>query len=179
MNTTLRRISVALALLAVGAAAACSNPAVGEPTEVQAPPVTEVTYHPCDGLPAEAIRLTKLDVRPPEHHDVEPPKTLGCGYLSHEPRYGINITAKERTFDVLETSDRFTTLDDVRVAGRRALVQDFPDTRSCLVSVEITPGVLDFQVGYGSNETFTTPAAACDQAMKIVNTLAPYFPEHL
>ncbi|WP_072690390.1 DUF3558 family protein [Rhodococcus marinonascens] len=179
MNTKVQRISVALALLTVGAVAACGSPASGEPTEVQAPPVTEITYHPCEGIPAEAIRLAKLDVRPPLPHDLENPKSLGCIYLSHEPRDGVTIAATDRTIRTLETSDRFTTLDGVRVAWRRALVQDFPDTRSCLVSVEITPGVLDFQVGYGSNEIFTTPAAACDDAMKYVHTLAPYFPEHL
>ncbi|AOW95230.1 hypothetical protein BFN03_18550 [Rhodococcus sp. WMMA185] len=165
--------------MTVGAGTACSGSVGGEPTEVEVPAATEVTYHPCDGLPAEAIRKAKLDVRPPIPLDLEDPKSLGCIYLSHEPGGGVTISATDRTIGTLETSDRFVTLDEVRVAGRRTLVQDFPDTRSCLVSVEITPGVLDFQVGYGSNETFTTPAAACDQAMKVVNTLAPYFPEHL
>ncbi|MFZ2173808.1 MAG: DUF3558 family protein [Rhodococcus sp. (in: high G+C Gram-positive bacteria)] len=180
MNPTKRRFGVALSLFGVAASTACGSSDHAEPTEVRTPEVTQVTYHPCDELPAEAIREAKLDVRPPERHDVDNPKTLACIYLSHEPRYGVNITAKERTFAVLETeTDRFITLDETRIAGRRTLIQDFPDTRSCLVSVEITPGVLDFQVGYGSNEIFTTPAAACDQAMKVVNTLAPYLPEHL
>ncbi|MFZ2175155.1 MAG: DUF3558 family protein [Rhodococcus sp. (in: high G+C Gram-positive bacteria)] len=171
---------MALAFIPVCATAACSEPDAGLPTGMDAPEVTEVTYHPCDGLPANAIRKAKLDIRPPEVDDLDNPKSLGCGYLSHEPRYGITISAKERTLQTLETQpDRFITLDETEIAGRRILIQDFPDTRSCLVSVEITPGVLDFQVGYGSNETFTTPAAACDQAMKVVNTLAPYFPDHL
>ncbi|MFC0447887.1 DUF3558 domain-containing protein [Rhodococcus jostii] len=142
-------------------------------------PTSEITFHPCDAMPAEAIQGLGLDVRPPDRRDHDNPKSLGCGYLSNDPEYGLTIAARPHTLDEVKSDDRFNILRETEICGRRALVSDFRGGSACTVSVAIEPGILEFMIGYSELEDFTTVDAACDQATKVATTLAPYFPDHL
>ncbi|MFD7011546.1 DUF3558 domain-containing protein [Rhodococcus jostii] len=161
---------------AVFALSGCNQEVAGPPVPQPKP---EIMFHPCDGLPPDAIRAVGLDVRPPERDDTDNPRALGCGYLSNDPNYGITVAARTETLDDIESSDRFHVLSETEIGGRRALVSDFRGGSACTVSVAIEPGILEFMIGYSELEDFTTVDAACDQATKVATTLAPYFPDHL
>ncbi|KXF52418.1 hypothetical protein AXA44_10100 [Rhodococcus sp. SC4] len=161
---------------AVFALSGCNQEVAGQPGQQSRP---EIMFHPCDGLPPDAIRAVGLDVRPPERDDTDNPRALGCGYLSNDPNYGITVAARAETFEDIESSDRFDILSETEIGGRRALVSDFRGGSACTVSVAIEPGILEFMIGYSELEDFTTVDAACDQATKVATTLAPYFPDHL
>jgi len=154
----------------------CSQSTLGDPGAEAAP---DITFHPCDAIPAEAIHGLGLDVRPPDRRDHDNPKSLGCGYLSNTPEYGLTIAARPQTPDSVRSDDRFNVLSETEIGGRAALVSDFRGGSACTVSVAIEPGILEFMIGYSELEDFTTVDAACDQATKVATTLAPYFPDHL
>ncbi|WP_249354695.1 DUF3558 domain-containing protein [Rhodococcus sp. USK13] len=157
-------------------AAGCSPTTDGDPSPL---PPTEIGFHPCDGFPVEVIGSMGLDVRPPDRRDHDNPTSLGCGYLSNLPEYGITIAARSETTAEVGADDRFTVLSETTIGGRPALVSDFRGGSACTVSVAIEPGILEFMIGYSELEDFTTVDAACDQATKVATTLAPYFPDHL
>nr|WP_043826742.1 DUF3558 domain-containing protein [Rhodococcus opacus] len=163
-------------LAAVLTLSACNQSVEGQAGQQPKP---EITFHPCDGLPPDAIRAVGLDVRPPERDDTDVPSARGCGYLSNNPNYGITIAARAETFEDIESSDRFNVLRETQIGGRSALVSDFRGGSACTVSVAIEPGILEFMIGYSELEEFTTVEAACDQATKVATSLAPYFPDHL
>ncbi|MFC9357310.1 DUF3558 domain-containing protein [Rhodococcus sp. NPDC057014] len=171
-----KRVGSVVILAAVFALSACNQSFDGQPGQQPEP---EITFHPCDGLPPDAIRAIGLDVRPPERDDTDVPRALGCGYLSNNPNYGITIAARAETFSSVESSDRFNVLRETDIGGRDALVSDFRGGSACTVSVAIDPGILEFMIGYSELEDFTTVDAACDQATKVATALAPYFPDHL
>jgi Protein of unknown function (DUF3558) len=161
---------------AVFALSGCNQAVEGQPGQQPKP---EIMFHPCDGLPPDAIRAVGLDVRPPERDDTANPRALGCGYLSNDPNYGITVAARAETFQDIASDDRFDVLRETEIGGRRAVVSDFRGGSACTVSVAIEPGILEFMIGYSELEDFTTVDAACDQATKVATTLAPYFPDHL
>lgn len=74
--------------------------------------------------------------------------------------------------------DRLTLMEQTTIGGHRALVNDFPGGLSCVVSIDVQPGVLEFMVGYKIDD-FETADQACDQAVNVATAMAPYFPEHL
>ncbi|MDI9953732.1 DUF3558 domain-containing protein [Rhodococcus sp. IEGM 1305] len=169
----------ALLLLGVSSilvTAGCAPSTQGDPGAEVAP---DITFHPCDAIPAEAIHSLGLDVRPPDRRDHDNPKSLGCGYLSNAPEYGLTIASRPDTLDKVKSDDRFDVLSETEIGGRRALVSDFRGGSACTVSVAIEPGILEFMIGYSELEDFTTVDAACDQATKVATALAPYFPDHL
>ena len=140
--------------------------------------VPEIAFHPCDGLPHEAIQAAKIDVRAGSRLSDEP-TNRSCSYRSRNPDYGVVISAIAETFTSVEPSDRFNVLRETEIGGRDVLVSDFRGGSACTVSVAIEPGILEFMIGYSELEDFTTVDAACDQATKVATALAPYFPDHL
>ena len=176
MSQHRKRVGSVFILAAVFALSACNQAVEGQPGQQPKP---DITFHPCDELPPDAIHAVGLDVRPPERDDTDVPRALGCGYLSNNPNYGITIAARAETFDDIESSDRFNVLRETEIGGRDALVSDFRGGSACTVSVAIEPGILKFMIGYSELEDFTTVDAACDQATKVATALAPYFPDHL
>ncbi|MDT2004271.1 DUF3558 domain-containing protein [Rhodococcus opacus] len=176
MNRPRRASLLVLAASSILMTAGCSQTTEGDPG---AEPAPDITFHPCDAMPAEAIQGLGLDVRPPDRRDHDNPKSLGCGYLSNDPEYGLTIAARPDTLDEVKSDDRFNVLNETEIGGRRALLSDFRGGSACTVSVAIEPGILEFMIGYSELEDFATVDAACDQATKVATTLAPYFPDNL
>ena len=176
MNRLRQTALLTLGVFSILVTAGCTQSTQDDPVAEAGP---DITFHPCDAIPADAIQDLGLDVRPPDRRDHDNPKSLGCGYLSNSPEYGLTIASRPEALEKVKSDQRFNVLRETEIGGRDALVSDFRGGSACTVSVAIEPGILEFMIGYSELEDFTTVDAACDQAMKVATALAPYFPDHL
>ena len=172
-----RSFGLMIAALAISAPlVACGTSQSEDTPAVQA----SLTSHPCDVFGPDAQSAAGLDRRESERYEdrEEPFQRRSCSYASSDPYSNALVSFNGMPLADVESDERFTLVEDVEVAGHRALVHDFPGGVQCLASVEIDPGVLEVMVGYKAIG-METPEEACSFALQVAEDLAPYFPEHL
>ncbi|MFC0447886.1 DUF3558 family protein [Rhodococcus jostii] len=140
---------------------------------------SDITYQPCDGIPADAIAQARINAQVPVRQEDEHPTSHSCRYLDSDLYYGVVVSARAETVEDIESSGRFQVLTETEIGGRRTLVSDFHGGSACTVSVDVEPGILEIMIGYSELEDFKTVDAACGRALEVATTLAPHFPERL
>ena len=174
------RYSLAAAAIAVGFGLSATACGFGGTDDSPTDPPQRLSFHPCEGFGDEALSAAGIDAVPPERFEdkEEPFQSWACSYYSYEPYSSVLVSSQGISLSDVESDDRFSTLEEVEIAGHRTLVQDFPGGLQCLVSVELDPGVLEVVVGYKAID-IETADQACSLALQVAEDLAPYFPEHL
>ncbi|QNG18158.1 DUF3558 domain-containing protein [Rhodococcus triatomae] len=174
---TIRSFGVVMAVVAIGTSSAACGASQGEDVPE---PQASLTSHPCDVFGPDALSAAGFDPSESERYDdrEEPFQRRACSYYAGESHKRALVSFNGMPLADVESDERFTLVEDVEVAGHRALVHDFPGGVQCLASVEIDPGVLEVMVGYKAIG-METPEEACSFALQVAEDLAPYFPEHL
>ncbi|NLU81630.1 DUF3558 family protein [Rhodococcus sp. HNM0569] len=177
---------------AVGLACAAAVVLVGcssndEPDQSATPTQEPVSWQPCDAIPADVLAQAGL-AKPPDDADARidrstSPQSYGCIYDAADG-HGPGAVVASNAMTVDDALNLGTKIDETTLDGHRMISTDSPQARSCVVVVEIDPGVITVQVGY-SADTFdpvTIPATvqdACTWATGYAQKLAPAFPDRL
>ncbi|MEV0945338.1 DUF3558 domain-containing protein [Rhodococcus sp. NPDC049939] len=157
--------------------AGCGGASVGEPA---AEPVSQLTFHPCDGFGPDALAASGIDdTEPVKFEDREIPfQRWACSYFSYDPYFSVVVSSNGRLLSETENDTRLTLMEDTQIAGHRTLLHDFPGGLACVASVDFDTAVLEIMVGHKQVVVGTTEQA-CPLALKVARDLGPYFPERL
>nr|WP_240945506.1 DUF3558 family protein [Rhodococcus sp. HNM0569] len=144
----------------------------------------QISYHPCDQLPAEAMGALGLDLSTADRYERTNPVSLECTLAHRDPSYGVGIYALAQSYDAAIADSRLREKESFTVAGRDVSIAEFTDGELCMANIDIPPGVLQVSVDYKAqstrpNEDLTTVDQACAEAKNIVNALGPHLPQRL
>lgn len=178
----LRRAAVLVAagLLTVGVSA-CGGGGGGRGSteETSAVAVERVpTWVPCENIPPDAVEAAGLR-EPTDDAWTVPYVRFVCGFLFSDIRGGVSVSTNAQTLEDRRNDYRFETVEETSLDGNPVVISGFLTT-ACHYTIGIDPGYIDIQVGYSpGDEWIPDQATACDLAVGIAETFAPYFPKTL
>lgn len=144
-------------------------------------PRTTITWNPCDELPPSATASAGLGTpRPVIPKSDGSPVSKTCTYSGPGQLNDAMISAFPDSFgDLRSNTDAVEVIDEITIADRAALVSLYRDA-SCLTSVDIPDGLLEFSIPYGRpGDAFRTADSACTAVRKLAEALSPHFPARL
>ena len=152
-----------------------------EPTATDGP----VSWQPCDEISPEALAAAGLRFDGDDGSRLAraDPQSFGCIFSSDPPWTAPNVTVSGWSMTVDEAV-KGEVLAESELGGRRMIATDDTNSRSCVVVIELPPGVITLQVGWTPNPSESIKDAAsaveaCEYATGYAEGLAPAFPDRL